>query len=198
MPNQSIVYRGAKYSVGGSCKYLSCRTSRGGTRLLHRHIWMDHFGPIPEGHVIHHKDHDKFNNDISNLEAVPTKAHAKAHLIERISMGEMPPPSKIALDKAALWHASPSGAEWHKQRALKQWSNPKTIAKLCESCGKEYTAFQSDSRYCSNPCNQRANYKKMFTEKTRCLHCGIEFFSHKYRKTTYCSRTCAIRSRKTA
>jgi hypothetical protein len=39
-------------------------------KLLHRVIWQLANGTIPDGYVVHHKDHDKTNNNISNLELV--------------------------------------------------------------------------------------------------------------------------------
>lgn len=36
--------------------------------LKHRHIWEQHHGPIPKGHVVVFKDGNRHNLDISNLE----------------------------------------------------------------------------------------------------------------------------------
>ena len=46
---------------------------------LHRYIWEKNNGPIPEGYVVHHKDHNKMNNDISNLEMVSDIEHRLEH-----------------------------------------------------------------------------------------------------------------------
>ncbi len=37
------------------------------TWMLHRLIWIYHYGEIPVGKTVDHKDHDKTNNVISNL-----------------------------------------------------------------------------------------------------------------------------------
>ena len=37
-------------------------------RRLHRAVWEHHNGKIPNGYHVHHKDGDRNNNDISNLE----------------------------------------------------------------------------------------------------------------------------------
>ena len=34
----------------------------------HRIVYEKHHGPIPSGYDVHHRDGDKLNNDISNLE----------------------------------------------------------------------------------------------------------------------------------
>ena len=40
------------------------------TRQLHNVVWETFIGRIPPGMVVHHKDHDKRNADLSNLELV--------------------------------------------------------------------------------------------------------------------------------
>lgn len=40
--------------------------------------WEQHFGEIPKGYVIYHKDGDVYNDDIGNLEAI-----TRAELIHR-------------------------------------------------------------------------------------------------------------------
>ena len=54
--------------------------------LIHRWIWKKYNGrwPRPEYHI-HHKDHDKYNNDISNLEEIEGKEHIGLH---RNGLGE--------------------------------------------------------------------------------------------------------------
>lgn len=48
-------------------------------KLLHRVIWEDNYGEIPKGYVVHHKDEDKLNNDIENLELMSLKEHGSMH-----------------------------------------------------------------------------------------------------------------------
>jgi len=45
----------------------------------HRKIYVENFGPIPEGHEIHHIDGNHFNNDPSNLIAVSMQEHYDIH-----------------------------------------------------------------------------------------------------------------------
>ena len=49
----------------------------GNRSLMHRDVWEFHNGSIPDGYDIHHIDHDKTNNDISNLELYTKSEHAK-------------------------------------------------------------------------------------------------------------------------
>lgn len=50
---------------------------------LHVYVWLRNHGPLPPGYVIHHRDHDKLNAQHSNLEALPRRAHAQRHRVER-------------------------------------------------------------------------------------------------------------------
>ena len=45
----------------------------------HRLIWKRYFGEIPKGYEIHHKDENKLNNSIENLQLVTRKEHIHIH-----------------------------------------------------------------------------------------------------------------------
>jgi len=47
--------------------------------LLHRLVWQQTHGPVPDGHELHHKDHNKANWRLDNLMAVDRKAHQELH-----------------------------------------------------------------------------------------------------------------------
>ena len=49
----------------------------------HRKVWILHNGPIPDGHHIHHKNEDKLDNRIENLELVSGSEHTRNHSIGR-------------------------------------------------------------------------------------------------------------------
>lgn len=44
--------------------------------LVHRLVWKTFVGPIPEGMQINHKDENKYNNSLENLEIVTPKQNA--------------------------------------------------------------------------------------------------------------------------
>ena len=50
-------------------------------KLVREHIlvWRHHKGPIPAGMEIHHKDENKLNNSIDNLELISNLAHRHIH-----------------------------------------------------------------------------------------------------------------------
>lgn len=46
---------------------------------VHRLQWVNHYGEIPQGYVVHHKDGNKLNWDIDNLELISRSEHIKRH-----------------------------------------------------------------------------------------------------------------------
>ncbi|WP_375757422.1 HNH endonuclease signature motif containing protein [Corallococcus exercitus] len=50
---------------------------------LHLLVFEWYRGPIPDGHVVHHRDHQLLNARIHNLELLTRAAHAKRHREER-------------------------------------------------------------------------------------------------------------------
>ena len=63
-------------TAGGYPKLIGCA-------VMHRFVWTYINGPIPEGYVIHHKDGNKLNNDISNLELLLKEVHDREHYNEK-------------------------------------------------------------------------------------------------------------------
>src|SRR3990167_129843 len=57
---------------------------------------------------------------------------------------------------------------------------------LCKSCGKQFSAFNSDSRICSTKCEYEL--RKIIR---RCVVCGKDFKTIRYRKSKSCSFLCA-------
>lgn len=70
---------------------------------VHRFVWECHRGEIPDGLVINHKDGDKTNNSIDNLEVVTHRVniiHAWEQLGRVSVKGEDKPQAKITEDQA--------------------------------------------------------------------------------------------------
>ena len=53
------------------------------TVRLHRALWVANFGEPPEGFHVHHKDGNKLNNDLANLECISNADHMRHHYYER-------------------------------------------------------------------------------------------------------------------
>lgn len=76
MPLPPVEFNGAKYTVRNTGYYGRTDDRR---TLLHRDVWELHNGPIPRGWDIHHKDGDRANNDITNLELLPKAEHTRLY-----------------------------------------------------------------------------------------------------------------------
>lgn len=48
-------------------------------KFLHVWVWEQHYGPIPEGHDIHHMNEDRTDYRIENLEMVTHGDHRRVH-----------------------------------------------------------------------------------------------------------------------
>jgi hypothetical protein len=175
------------------------RERRRGVDWLHRQVWKDHFGPIPEGHQVHHKDEDPLNNDPGNLECLTDAEHKRRHA----ELGTFSYEAVRAnLDRirplASAWHGSDEGREWHKELGRKSWEGRETVEKVCGYCGETYaTKHTGVSRYCSRRCGQAARPRKPpdGPEKV-CPECGGKFrVKEKRREATCCSRACGVRYR---
>jgi hypothetical protein len=72
----TIEFNGAVYSLKSTGYFTRTNGER---HLLHRDMWEHHFGPIPDGWDIHHKDENKANNTIENFECIPKADHTRCH-----------------------------------------------------------------------------------------------------------------------
>ena len=80
---KTIVVDGMKFARDARTGYYLHSKSGGVSGIrLHRYIWEKHNGPIPSGYEIHHIDHDKENNDITNLALLTVEDHRAIHSAE--------------------------------------------------------------------------------------------------------------------
>lgn len=194
MPEKFQYFNGIKFTRDDKTGYYLNSTIR---KRMHRYVWEFYNGPIPTGYCIHHKDKDKGNNRIENLELMMSGEHTSMHGIERdrrchdIMCKNL---EENAVPKAVEWHKSDAGREWHKQhyQETKDKLHAKT-EKTCEYCGKMYSASDNTkSRFCSNKCKSAARRASgIDNEERKCVVCGMKFFVNKYSKVSTCSRSCA-------
>jgi hypothetical protein len=70
------MFNGKKYSLR-NIGYFGL--THGERRLIHREMWEFYNGKIPDNHDIHHKDFNKHNNVIENLELIAKDEHARRY-----------------------------------------------------------------------------------------------------------------------
>ena len=170
-------------------------------KRMHRYVWEYYNGDIPKGFQIHHIDHDKSNNDISNLEMISKTNHMKLHSNEHVHehYNEMIENlKKYARPKANEWHGSEKGIEWHKQHYEEMKEKLYTEREFtCKQCGKKFISTYISPKFCSNNCKSKWRRENGLDDETReCCICGKKFTVNKYSKTKTCSRECAAKLRR--
>ena len=198
-----VLYRGEKFWIQTTGRYFqSGRKNCGKERILHRRVWEDAHGNIPERHHVHHIDGDWRNNDLSNLELIDEKTHQRNHKMEALSQpGALEKNMELlerAREAAKEWHGSDAGRKWHSEHGKRTWEGREPIDAVCDVCGSAFKSFfpgRSGRFYCSSACRQKIRFRTYFTDKKKCLFCGEEFMANRHRKTACCSRTCANRYR---
>lgn len=71
-----IFYDGHKVYMNG--KYPAIYLN-GKSKHVHRLEWIKHYGEIPKGCIIHHKNENKLDWSIDNLELLTKSVHIKKH-----------------------------------------------------------------------------------------------------------------------
>lgn len=168
-------------------------------KRLHRAVWEHHNGEIPKGYHIHHKDKDRGNNSIENLELVKSNDHLSRHMTpEKREWAKQN--VKKAIEAAPKWHRSEAGREWHSEHSKKAWESRKPTEYVCDFCGRKYESLNIShigNHFCSNNCKAAFRRNSGVDNETRvCVKCGEQFVTNKYSKARFCSLTCARHSRK--
>lgn len=172
--------------------YLNAKTHK----RLHVYVWEYYNGSVPKGYHVHHKDFDKGNNEIENLMLMKASEHESLHgnsWTKERREKQLQILSEKAMPKAAEWHGSDQGREWHKEHYEQMKDSlyqKKTF--ICENCGKTFEAINhGNNKFCSNACKAANRRKKgVDNEKRTCQWCGKEFTTSKYSKAKTCSRSC--------
>ena len=139
-----IVAAPAVVEWNGSPYYYSKRTgyyrSSAGTEL-HRDMWALAFGPIADGVQIHHKDENRTNNTLDNLEALTSEAHARHHNITKPRGFTVATPEQRSAGAKAMWNKR------------------KPIKRVCLTCQGKYESRSTYSSFCSNKCKVAGRYR---------------------------------------
>lgn len=139
---------------------------RKGVRL-HRVVWEAHNGPIPDGWHVHHRDGDRAENGIANLQLLRAADHSRHH-----HAGKHRSVPARTLAAATEWHGSAAGAEWHS-RQWHAYMGPLMagrVTKSCEVCGGQFEArsiFAARSRFCHPNCKAVALRRRRAAERAQ-------------------------------
>lgn len=196
MENQ--IFNGIQFVADGKGYYRELGNFK---NLMHRYVWTWYNGNIPKGYEIHHIDFDRSNNNISNLQLVSRSEHRRIHadlLTDEQREWKRNNLKMNAVPKAAEWHGSQAGHEWHSQQIKMQRELGQFKHKLiCTYCGKTYVGeINGQNTFCSGKCKS-AYRRKTGVDNVEhiCPVCGNTFSTNKYKPTVTCSRSCANRWR---
>lgn len=170
------VFNGVNYYLRPNGYYST--TKKKHTSALHHAVWEFYGNKIIKGYDIHHKDFDKTNNNIDNLEQLSHEEHARIHMLANDAINKK---CKECGD-SFLSGNTPS-------------SSP-----LCKPCrnaiNKEYKRrWTKEKRERINKKSLEKYHSEEYRETRICKLCGKEFSTYKYGPQKLCSRSCASRSR---
>lgn len=177
--------------------YLSSKKIGTSRIRLHRYVWQKHYGAIPKGFEVHHKDENKDNNEIDNLELLTKDKHLAWHsenVPDVLLVKWKDNLEKTARPKAIEWHKSEEGRRWHSEQAKTNAQKAGFVTSVCKHCGKKFKEkeFGRKRKFCSPTCQSAFRVKSGVDNEVReCVVCGNKFSINKYRKTKTCSRSCA-------
>lgn len=196
---QYAEYNGIKYWLRESQGYYYSGARAIGIKkvmMLHRMVFINHYGEIKKGYHIHHIDGNKDNNEIENLICLSASDHEKLHtknwsterlLLARKHMEENMRP------KANKWHGSKEGLEWHKQHYEKMKDKLyEEVECVCTVCGKTFIAHKKGgSKCCSKACRAKERRDSgLDNEIRKCEVCGAEFTVSRFEGKRTCSKKC--------
>ena len=147
-----------------------------GGKYAHRVVYEQHHGSIPDGYVIHHKDENPRNNDISNLEAMSRDEHQRHHASGRKQLEHQ---RKLTADRFKKAREENSGK----------------VGK-CLQCNNQFISFSfaEPSKFCSKPCLEKWRCNRFAPETRQCKVCNGDYNATK-RFQLYCSKKCNAKSK---
>lgn len=166
------------------------------SEYLHRAKWERYRGPIPAGHHIHHKNHDKSDNRLVNLECLSAREHRREHdnsaALQTAKARAASLASRLTPECRARIRAS-FVASQERYRA-----SAKSVR--CETCGKTMLKDHWKRKFCSDKCSHRTPSQlagrraraasNRYDEQRTCRMCAATFTVNKHKKTQCCSRSC--------
>jgi len=108
-------------------------------KYVHRILWEKHYGKIPNGYVIHHKNNVRHDNRIENLELLPKRIHDMLTSIDYwdgVKIGKFKPrfnAKKKIFDTNILWESFLDMKTLRKTAKLLSTSKGTIKRYLCKS-----------------------------------------------------------------
>jgi len=158
--------------------------------LIHRDIWIYYNGEIPtdDTYEIHHKNENKADNDISNLQLLTKSEHHKLHILNS-------PQRKMVCEVCGEIFYSNSIKRTVRCCSKKCTQRLRYVKKHeirnCAFCGKEFWVYKnSKTNCCSQSCAKKLHHQTTPKTEKICSICGNKFYTEVGNKL-YCSKNCA-------
>lgn len=179
------IFNGYKFYKNKKGRFL-CTIS------LHRFLWMYLNGEIPDDCDIHHKDFNKDNNSVDNLQLLTKEEHKKIHLAHKVKRKPEKKSKFICTVCGREYKAVNRGNNTYCSTECKKVAERTRTAeiKICEVCGKEFSTSE-DAKFCSKKC--LGEYFKRQEVKT-CPICGKTFSDVVSKHRKHCSPECAAKA----
>lgn len=188
-------FNGIRFTQSNDGEYFNNSTIH---KSMHRYVWEYYNGSIPKGYEVHHKDFDKSNNDISNLQLLKESEHKKLHgelLTKEQREWRRNNLNENARPKAIEWHKSKIGKAWHKEQVNIRKDNRSEVHGICLQCKKEFIGYNNQGhtkKFCSGACAQKYRRNNGLNDIIKiCPICNKEYKTDKYRPSQTCSKSCA-------
>lgn len=120
---------------------------------IHQVIWRYHYGEIPDGYVVHHRNLNPADNDISNLQLLTNAEHQQLH---RAMEGAIRKNKQLVCKNWGKIFLAYRGDSLYCSTKCKNAfyrHSQETQETVCEWCGKSFLTRPSfPHRFCSNSC----------------------------------------------
>ncbi|GBR73957.1 endonuclease HNH [Candidatus Termititenax aidoneus] len=191
-----VNYNGLKWLKMPSGYYFVMVKNFGGEKNLHRYVWVKNFGKIPQGFFVHHKDKNKDNNKIDNLELLSANEHAQKHSYrhdKKRYLKQIEHLNKIRPKKVYKWSQEPNPEKraMHATAHKLGMSLAIPVERICKNCGTKFLAKPFGKHvFCSNKCKSAFRRKSKSDVVLRvCVICNKKFYINKFTVTTTCCRS---------
>lgn len=185
--------------------YPSLKNQKKGIGCLHVEIYKTHFGAVPDGFHVHHRDTNPLNNAPDNLLCLSASDHNKAHAEDASRKEFMERASRrfrrLQRQQVEWRTQTPEGKAWLKKNVRKfQRASLKARGRFkikCEFCGRDKErAGQREgtpAKYCSKRCYYEAwvlrTGKRKPPQPFTCSHCGKQGVTSRTNKR-FCDAKC--------
>jgi hypothetical protein len=174
-----VDHQGTRYYQTRTGHFLARRKApEAKSQLLHRVLWENTNGAIPEGNHIHHIDGNPANNSLANLTSLSASEHMRLHQLQRFAENpelkeQTTRNMRSNQHKVQEWRESDIGrAKLREICATNAKNRVKKKPTLCLECGTSFLAYSEQAKYCGGACRKQA-FKKLTATRSERPECRI-------------------------